>query len=192
MTGKKPIQDKKKSIVNAVIFIIGEKGVSAVTHRAAAKRAGVSLSATTYYFKSRDDMIESAFINLIEEGIIIFNDLIEKLQSSSTNREAVFIKYLNEVIGEKSGRRIRYIATLELILESLRNNRYKGIIDKYSKVHVNLLKFLLKKEFQDPYSIFVVQSLLQTLVFMKLSMPDRKFMKTMLRRITRQYFNLLD
>jgi TetR/AcrR family transcriptional regulator, regulator of biofilm formation and stress response len=189
---KKSKQDKKKAIINSVIQIIGGKGVSAVTHRAVAKRAGVSLAATTYYFKSRDEMIESAFVALIKDGIKTFSKFIEELKSSKTDKGAVFAKYLDEVIGEKSGNRINYIATLELVLESSRNNKYRSIINKYSKVHINLLKMLLKKEYQDPYSIFVVQSLIQGIVSKQLVTPEKKFKTDMLMKITKQYFKFCD
>lgn len=145
MYKKKSKQDKKKAIIAAVIQIIGVKGVSAVTHRAVAKRAGVSLAATTYYFQSRDEMIESAFLTLIRDGIKTMSRFIEELKNSKTEKNAVFAKYLDEVIGEKSGNRINYIATLELLLESSRSNKYRSIISKYSKVHSNLLKMLLKR-----------------------------------------------
>jgi DNA-binding transcriptional regulator YbjK len=189
---KKSEHDKKKAIIGAVIQIIGGKGVSAVTHRAVAKRAGVSLAATTYYFKSRDEMIETAFVALIKEGIRSFNKFIEELKSNEADKNAVVEKYLDQAVGEKSTDRINYIAMLELLLESSRNNKYRSIIDKYWKVHVNLLKMLLKKECQDPYSIFIVQSLFQGLMSRQLVMPQKKFKNDMLKKITRRYFKLRD
>lgn len=41
-------------------MIIREEGPSAVSHRAVARRAGCSLSATTYYFKGLDDLLYQA------------------------------------------------------------------------------------------------------------------------------------
>jgi DNA-binding transcriptional regulator YbjK len=186
------IHDKKKAIIGAVIQIIGSKGVSAVTHRAVAKYAGVSLAATTYYFKSRDEMIEMAFIALIRDGIKTFNKLIEELKGSKSDTNVIFAKYLDRVIGEKSVDRINYIAMLELFIESSRNDKYRNIINKYSKVHVNLLKMLLKKEYQDPYSIFIVQSLMQGLMSRQMVMPQKKFKTDVLLRITRQFFKFRD
>jgi DNA-binding transcriptional regulator YbjK len=185
---KKSKHDKKKAIITAVIQIIGGKGVSAVTHRAVAKKAGVSLAATTYYFKSRDEMIETAFVTLIREGIKTFNKFIEELKNNKAGKNAIILKYLDLGIGEKSADRINYIATLELYLESSRNNKYRNIINRYSKVHINLLKMLLKKEYRDPYSIFIVQSLIQGLISRQLVMPQKKFKTDMLMRITRHYF----
>jgi TetR/AcrR family transcriptional regulator, regulator of biofilm formation and stress response len=183
-------QVKKKAIISAVIRVIGERGVSAVTHREIARLAGVSLSATTYYFKSRDDMIESAFISLIEEGISNFNRFILELKTGNNTIEEVFTRYMNEMAGVKSKRRINYIAIMELMLESSRNTKYRGIIKKYSSVHIDLLKMMLKKQYRDPFSIFTVQSLMSSLVFQQMSLPDRKVNSELLRMIVGRYFDL--
>lgn len=47
-------------MLEAALMIVGEEGCAALTHRRVAERAGVSLSATTYYFRSKDDLLEQA------------------------------------------------------------------------------------------------------------------------------------
>jgi len=51
----------------AVLSLVAREGAPAVTHRAVAREAGVSLSATTYYFESKQEMIRSAFELLAAE-----------------------------------------------------------------------------------------------------------------------------
>ena len=53
-------QDRRQAIIEAAAAIIREEGPSAVSHRAVARRAGCSLSATTYYFKGLDDLLYQA------------------------------------------------------------------------------------------------------------------------------------
>ncbi|MGU3501727.1 TetR/AcrR family transcriptional regulator [Mycobacterium sp. C31M] len=48
-------------IVDAAIEVAGRKGIDALTHRAVAQAAGVSLSSTTYHYASREDIIAAAF-----------------------------------------------------------------------------------------------------------------------------------
>lgn len=50
----------RAAIVDATIAIIGGGGVAAVTHRAVAERAGVSLSSTTYHFASKEAIVDEA------------------------------------------------------------------------------------------------------------------------------------
>lgn len=49
-------EQRRLQITEAAVSLFREKGLAAVRHRAVAKRAGVPLSATTYYFSSIDDL----------------------------------------------------------------------------------------------------------------------------------------
>ena len=44
---------RREAILRATIAVVGELGPDALTHRAVAERAGVPLSATTYYFVAK-------------------------------------------------------------------------------------------------------------------------------------------
>lgn len=59
--GRRAAQQRSKQtqgrIVQAAIFILAERGLAGLTHRAVAKRAKVSLAATTYYYKTKTDLI---------------------------------------------------------------------------------------------------------------------------------------
>ncbi|MEC4590856.1 MULTISPECIES: TetR/AcrR family transcriptional regulator [Nitrospirillum] len=65
--GGEPVGETERRIVAAAVATIIDQGVAAVTHRAVAQRAGVSLSSTTYYFRSRGDIIRRAFQFIHEE-----------------------------------------------------------------------------------------------------------------------------
>jgi TetR/AcrR family transcriptional regulator, regulator of biofilm formation and stress response len=49
--------------------VIGESGVKSVTHRAVAQEADVALASTTYYFDSKDALVEEALELMIERSI---------------------------------------------------------------------------------------------------------------------------
>lgn len=48
-------------ILEAVLRVIGEEGVGAVTHRRVATEAGLPLAATTYWFASKDELLAEAY-----------------------------------------------------------------------------------------------------------------------------------
>jgi len=64
---RRPATDTERQIVRAAITAIVTHGVAGVTHRLVAQIAGVSLSATTYYFASRGDIVRQAFQELYFE-----------------------------------------------------------------------------------------------------------------------------
>lgn len=53
-------EDRRQAIIDAAAAIIRESGPSTVSHRNVAKRAGCSLSATTYYFDGLEDLLHQA------------------------------------------------------------------------------------------------------------------------------------
>jgi DNA-binding transcriptional regulator YbjK len=59
----------RAAIVDATVRIVGRGGVAAVTHRAVAAEAGVSLSSTTYHFASKGDIVDEALRELARREI---------------------------------------------------------------------------------------------------------------------------
>lgn len=58
-------EGRRQTIIEAAAAIIREEGPAEVSHRAVARRAGCSLSATTYYFKGLDDLLyQAGLINI--------------------------------------------------------------------------------------------------------------------------------
>jgi DNA-binding transcriptional regulator YbjK len=51
---------RHRAILEATLRVIAREGLDGVTHRAVAQEANVPLAATTYYFDSRDEMLEEA------------------------------------------------------------------------------------------------------------------------------------
>jgi TetR/AcrR family transcriptional regulator, regulator of biofilm formation and stress response len=60
---------RRGEILEATLRVIGESGVNGVTHRAVAQEAGVALASTTYYFDSKDALVEEALEQMIFRSI---------------------------------------------------------------------------------------------------------------------------
>ncbi|HSD81522.1 MAG TPA: TetR family transcriptional regulator [Solirubrobacteraceae bacterium] len=67
--GRAAPEDVRGAIVAATVRLIGRGGVDAVTHRAVAAEAGVSLSSTTYHFGSRDEIVDAALRRVAEREL---------------------------------------------------------------------------------------------------------------------------
>jgi DNA-binding transcriptional regulator YbjK len=55
---------RRYALVSAAAELLSESGFEAVRHRAVARRAGLPLASTTYYFSSLDDLIASAVAHI--------------------------------------------------------------------------------------------------------------------------------
>ena len=58
----------RRRLLDATLRVVARDGVRAVTHRAVAKEAGLSVSLTTYYFVDLYDLIASAFLGFFQAG----------------------------------------------------------------------------------------------------------------------------
>jgi AcrR family transcriptional regulator len=57
--------DRRAQLLDATIAVIGRGGLSAVTHRAVEAEAGLPHGSTTYYFRSRQQLIDAAVEHLM-------------------------------------------------------------------------------------------------------------------------------
>ena len=53
-------EERHQALVDATLQIIEDEGLEGVTHRRVADAAGVPLAATTYYFSSKEDLMQAA------------------------------------------------------------------------------------------------------------------------------------
>src|SRR5262249_39795807 len=49
--------ERRRAVLEAALAVVAERGIAGATHREIAKRAGVSLSTTSYFFASIDDLL---------------------------------------------------------------------------------------------------------------------------------------
>ena len=59
-----PSAEGARKILAAAIAVIGERGVARMTQREVAAKAGLSLAATTYFFRTKGDLVRAAFHEL--------------------------------------------------------------------------------------------------------------------------------
>ncbi|WP_374574351.1 TetR/AcrR family transcriptional regulator [Phenylobacterium sp.] len=59
-----PSAEGARRILDAALRVVGEKGVDRMTQRDVAAAAGLSLAATTYFFRTKSDLLHAAFDEL--------------------------------------------------------------------------------------------------------------------------------
>jgi len=67
-------------LLEAAVELVGEQGLAGMSHRAVATRAGVSLSATTYYFSSLADLEQAAFTEYYTRRVADYRRLGDALR----------------------------------------------------------------------------------------------------------------
>lgn len=72
---------RRSAVLDAAIELIGEGGISAVTHRAVAARAAVAVATTSYFFASIDDLLVAAMHRVTDT-------ITEQLRHAATQLDA--------------------------------------------------------------------------------------------------------
>lgn len=88
---------RKQQLLDATIDVIHERGMSGVTHRAVAARAGVPASSTTYFFSSLDDLIGEAVESMMVAEIARISELEEAVDSDRLTRDETIDRFVELV-----------------------------------------------------------------------------------------------
>jgi DNA-binding transcriptional regulator YbjK len=114
-------RERRDAIVAATLAIVEAEGLEGVTHRRVADAAGVPLAATTYYFSSKDDLVQAAMGRLIEREAVVFGQIADAVTTggSMTIEDGVeaLIDYQVYLVRE---RRLAQFAEFELYLRVAR------------------------------------------------------------------------
>jgi TetR/AcrR family transcriptional regulator, regulator of biofilm formation and stress response len=116
----------RQRLLEAALARLAEGGPAAVTHRAVAEQAGVSLGAATYYFASKYDLLEEVYrlhLKRIRERVEDLRGAIAGPRASAVPADrkrliAGLVRYLElGVLEDRAGS----LATFELALERARD-----------------------------------------------------------------------
>ena len=74
---------RRERILDATLVLLRKQGPGGVSHRAVARAADVPLAATTYYFESKDELLEEALNRLAREEIERLERIAEDFRGAS-------------------------------------------------------------------------------------------------------------
>ncbi|GGN80105.1 TetR family transcriptional regulator [Streptomyces albiflavescens] len=77
----------RQRIITAVLQIIGEGGITALTNRRIAKEAGVSLGSVTYHFETQHDLLRESLLHFVRAEARHFTELADQCQTEGLNIE---------------------------------------------------------------------------------------------------------
>ncbi|MEU8269456.1 TetR family transcriptional regulator [Sphaerisporangium sp. NPDC049002] len=115
---------RRAALLAAAVGLLEQGGFTAVTHRAVARRAGLPLAATTYYFTSRDQLVAEAFALLIADELDGMRARAETLTGRPTPEDLATA--LSLAMGPRAGPageadRLRRLGLWELYLQAGRD-----------------------------------------------------------------------
>ncbi len=80
---------RRAELLEAAIHLIGAHGLDGVTHRAVAAEAGVPAASTSYYFRSKDELIDEALHTLATREIERLRERRDALGAGAADLETL-------------------------------------------------------------------------------------------------------
>jgi AcrR family transcriptional regulator len=135
---------RREHILRATLKLIGEHGSDAVTHRAVAERAGVPLSATTYWFDSKEQLLQETLLLAAREEV----ERLERLVLDLAPREFDVSEWAGAVAAvmaaDLAEDPIRHVAFTELALEGTRRSWLAEEVARWHGAHLRLAELGLR------------------------------------------------
>ncbi|AKL70703.1 MULTISPECIES: TetR/AcrR family transcriptional regulator [Streptomyces] len=120
--------DTRQRIIDAVLRIIGQDGIAAVTNRRIAKEAGVSLGSVTYHFATQHELLRESLLHFVAEETRHFTALADECSDECAD-ERFDIGQAAEVVAQVAGGNAfdsRHIAPFELYVQAGRDERLRA------------------------------------------------------------------
>lgn len=114
-------EKKRREVLEATLRLLAREGPRAITHRAVAEEAGTSLRATTYYFASRDELLEEALRHYAELAIERFDAIASAFATPTDDPLGLASRLLSAtILSDLDDPQGGLVAEFELVLEIAR------------------------------------------------------------------------
>ncbi|MBO4239595.1 TetR/AcrR family transcriptional regulator [Pseudonocardia alni] len=118
----------RAALLDAAIEIICTRGVTAVTQRAVAARAGTSLASTTYHFRTADDLLVAAFEATSSRTIA---DMRRTAREAAERGAGIVDAAMAVVARAPYGDRLPPDGVVQLTLSAVHNPRLRPIAEAF-------------------------------------------------------------
>jgi TetR/AcrR family transcriptional regulator, regulator of biofilm formation and stress response len=184
---------RREAILRAAVALIGEQGPDALTHRAVAERAGVSLSATTYWFSSKEEIFREAVALAAREEV----DRLERLVLDLAPRRvepAAWARELSAALAADVRQNpARPVAMYEFVLEASRQPELRDEVARWETAHLRLAEAGLRAVgTADPETdAHIVVAVVSGLMLGLLANPNPDFERNVMRPTLERLFTRL-
>lgn len=106
--------ERRDRIADAALDIVAVDGVRGLTHRAVDRHLGLPLGSTSYYFRTRAELLTAAVTHLTTRSRTQFRDVAPEPPSGVPGAAAVIGRYVDRLLTERDRDvRARYALTTE-------------------------------------------------------------------------------
>lgn len=129
---------RRDAILRAAVELIGEQGPDALTHRAVAERAGVPLSATTYWFSSKEEIFREAVAFAAGEEVDRLERLVLDLATRHLTPKAWARELSAALLSDATRDPAQPVAMFEFVLQASRDPALRDEVARWETAHLRL------------------------------------------------------
>jgi DNA-binding transcriptional regulator YbjK len=184
---------RREAILRATLELIAAHGADGVTHRAVAAAAGVPLSATTYWFSSRDELLEETLRFAARAEIERFERLVLELAGRELSVAEWAQALASALAGEVDAHRQRHLALFELALEAARRPALRPESEQVRATQLRLAEMGARAAGSDDPAADapIIVAAVTGLMFDRLAAPGGRFEEDVLRPALERLFERL-
>jgi TetR/AcrR family transcriptional regulator, regulator of biofilm formation and stress response len=184
---------RRDAILRAAVELIGEQGPDALTHRAVAERAGVSLSATTYWFSSKEEIFTEAVAFAAGEEVDRLEQLVLDLATRRLEPEEWARELSAALLSDATRDPAQPVAMFEFVLEASRRPALREEVARWETAHLRLAEAGLRAVGSaDPKTdAHIVVAVVSGLMLGLLATPEPAFEREVVRPTLKRLFTML-
>lgn len=184
---------RREAITRAALSLIGERGPDAVTHRAVAERAGLPLAATTYWFESKEQLLQEAFLLAAREEVVRVEAVVLELAPRELQADEWAAAVAGALATDLEDNPSRHVAFTELVLEGTRRPWLREEVGRWEDAWLGLAEMGLRAlGSADPTAdARLVVGAITGLMLGQLASPQPRFEDEVFRPALERLFRLL-
>ena len=135
---------RREALLDAVLRIVAEEGVDAVTHRRVADVAGLPLASTTYWFDSKEHLLTAALERAADRDIERLRAFVGEAPERAPDPLGLAVDAVIDP-SEDAGQTSRgwLLATYALLLEAARRPALREVTKRWTDAYLEALPPLL-------------------------------------------------
>lgn len=137
-------EKRRQALLEAALRVIGRDGIRGVTHRSVSAEAQIALGATTYYFDSKEHLIEECLRYAADAEIAALEDAIGRIDPTAMSAPEWADSLVTWLGDEVAGpARARLIARYHLQLEAAARPELRDAYDAWTRSAFRLAERML-------------------------------------------------